>query len=70
MEGTASVTIEAVGVRYPIMSVVANGHRVIFRGEEEQLSTAGGALAPFTRIRGFWNLQGVGQQQQRVHAGR
>ena len=42
--GTARVTFEVVDVRYPILSVamlVASGHRVIFRGRNAVLSTAG-----------------------------
>ena len=52
----AKVTFEVVDVRYPILSVVglvANCHRVTFRGQEAELRTADGAVAPLTRIRGF-----------------
>ena len=55
----AKVTFEVVDVRYPILSVaglVANGHRVTFRGREAELRTADGAVAPLTRIRGLWYL--------------
>ena len=58
--GTDRVTFEVVDVRYPILSVpmlVACGHRVILRGREAELRTAGGAAAPLTRIRGLWYLQ-------------
>ena len=59
IEDTARVTFQVVDVRHPILSVamlVANGHRVPFRGQEAVLSTAGGAFAPLTRIRGLWCL--------------
>ena len=52
----AKVTFEVVDVRYPILSVsrlVANGHRVTFRGQEAELRTADGAVAPLTHIRGL-----------------
>ena len=55
----AKVTFEVVDVRYPILSVaglVANGHRVTFRGQEAELKTSDGAVAPMTRIRGLWYL--------------
>ena len=55
----AKVTFEVVDVRYPILSVsrlVANGHRVTFRGQEAELRTADGAVAPLTHIRGLWYL--------------
>ena len=58
--GSAHVAFEVVDVRYPILSVtklVANGHRVVFRCQEAQLSTARGAFAPLMRIRGLWYLQ-------------
>ena len=58
--GTVRVTIEVADVRYPILSVamlVANGHRVFFRGQEVELSTTGGAVAPLMRVRGLWSLQ-------------
>ena len=48
-----------VDVRCPILregGLVANGHRVTFRGQKAELSTAGGAVAPLTRIRGLWYL--------------
>ena len=35
---------------------MANGHQVTFRGQEVELSTAGGAVALLTRIRGLWYL--------------
>ena len=57
IEATARVTFEVVDVSYPILSVamlVATGHREIFRGQEDELSTAGGAVAPLMRVRGFW----------------
>ena len=47
IEGTARVTSEIVDVRFPILSVamlVASGHRVLFRGQDAVLSTAGGAV--------------------------
>ena len=59
----AKVTFEVVDVRHPILSVaglVTTGHRETFRGQEVELSTAGGAVAPLTRIRGLWYLLGVG----------
>ena len=55
----AKVTFEVVDVRHPILSVaglVTNGHRETFRGQEVELSTAGRAVAPLTRIRGLWYL--------------
>ena len=55
----AKVTFEVVDVRYPILSVaglVANGHRVTFRGQEAELRTSDGSVAPLTRIRGLWYL--------------
>ena len=58
--GSAHVAFEVVDVRYPILSVtmlVANDHRVVFRGQEAQLSTARGAFAPLMSIRGLWYLQ-------------
>ena len=45
--GTAHVTFEVVDVRYPVLSVpllVADGHRVVFRGQEAELSTTRGAV--------------------------
>ena len=53
------MTFKVVDVRYPILSVaglVANGHRVTFRGQEAELNTVDGAVAPLTRIRGLWYL--------------
>ena len=55
----AEVTFEVVDVRFPILSVaglVASGHRVSFRGQEAELKTADGAVAPLTRIRDLWFL--------------
>ena len=55
----AKVTFEVVDVRFRILSVaglVANGHRVSFRGQEAELKTANGAVAPLTRFRGLWYL--------------
>ena len=57
--GTDRMTFEIVDVRYPLLSVamfVASGHKVIFRGQEAELSTARGAVAPLTRMRGLWYL--------------
>ena len=59
IEDAARVTFQVVDVRHPILSVamlVANGYRVPLRGQEAVLSTAGGAFAPLTRIRGLWCL--------------
>ena len=45
-----------VDVRYPVLSVaglVANGHRVTFRGQEAELRTVDGAVASLTSIRGL-----------------
>ena len=54
----ATVTFEVVDVRYilSVAGLVANGHRVTFRGQEAELKTADGAVAPLTRIRGLWYL--------------
>ena len=37
-----------------VVVLVASGHKVIFRGQDAELSTAGGAVAPLMRIRGLW----------------
>ena len=45
--GAVHLTFEAVDVRYPVLAVtmfVGNGHRVVLRSQEAELSKARGAV--------------------------
>ena len=65
MEDTTCVTFELAEVRCSILSVptlVANGHRVIYRGRGDELRTAKRAVAPLTHVRGLWYLHAARQR--------
>ena len=51
IKGTAQVTFKVVAGTEPTLSMpmlVANGHRLVFRGEDTMLSTAAGEIVPLT----------------------
>ena len=57
IKGTAQVTFKVVAGTEPTLSVpmlVANGHRLVFRGVDTMLSTAAGKIVPLTSDGDAW----------------
>ena len=60
IKGPAQVTFTVVDGTEPALSIpmqVANGHRLVFRGEDTMLSTAAGKVVPFTSDGDDWYLK-------------
>ena len=58
--GTAQVTFKIIDGTKPTLSMpmlVANGNKVVFRGEDAKLITAKGETAPLTREGDDWYLK-------------
>ena len=55
IKGTAQVTFEVVAGSMPML--VANGHRLVNRGEDTMLSTAAGEIVPLTSDGDDWYLK-------------
>ena len=60
IKGTAQVTFKVVDGTEPTLSIpmlVANGHRLVQRGEDTMLSTAAGEVVPLTSDGHDWYLE-------------
>ena len=60
IKGTAQVTFKVVDGTEPTLSMpmlVANGHRLVYRGEDTMLSTAAGEVVPLTSDGDDWYLK-------------
>ena len=60
IKGTAQVTFKVVAGTEPTLSMpmlVANGHRLVYRGEDTMLSTAAGETVPLTSDGDDWYLK-------------
>ena len=60
IKGTAQVKFKLLDGTEPILSMpmlVANGNKVVFRGEDAILITAEGETAPLTSIEDAWYLE-------------
>ena len=59
IEGLPHVTFEVVDVRYPVLSVAMSVQSGL-RGQEAEMSTAGGAVSPFDTYSWIVVFVGVG----------
>ena len=60
IKGTAQVAFKVVAGTEPTLSMpmlVANGHRLVYRGEDTMLSTAAGDIVPLTSDGDDWYLK-------------
>ena len=68
-QGHSQVTFKVVAGTEPTLSVpmlVANGHRLVYRGEDTMLSTAAGEIVPLTSDGDDWYLKVLINKWKRV----
>ena len=73
IKGTAQVTFKVVDDTEPTLSMqmlVANGHRLVYRGEDTMLSTAAGEIVPLTSDGDDWYLKVLINNEKRIHTDR
>ena len=73
IKGIAQVRFKVVDGTEPTLSMpmlVANGNRLVYRGEDTMLSTAAGEVVPLTSDGDDFVPEGADQQRERVHTDR